>query len=127
MRWWRPREWRVPASRSEVRPWLNERMFVLATALTFAVFAGVVRTQLTQVHSKLQLLGYAVAGALVELLLMPRLGRKSSWRAWALYVVAATAAIVAVKWWLEGLHWKQFLLHPYKVVLIWWRHRHLQH
>ena len=72
-------------------------------ALGFAIFAGIGRLLLPYVHSRVQVLAFVFAALAAELVGKPLAGRAPSLTGFLANAVAATLAVIAVKWWLEGI------------------------
>ena len=88
-------------------------------ALGFALFAGISRLLLPLTLSRVQILTFVFAAVVVELVAKPIAGRSPSITGFLANATAATVAVVAVKWWLEGIslaHWGRVfavLLRPF--------------
>lgn len=81
-------------------------------ALGFAIVAGAARWLLPLTYSRLQVIAFVLAAVAVELVAKPLAGRRPSLAGFSLNAAAATLAVVAVKWWLEGIslaHWRRIL------------------
>lgn len=76
--------------------------------LGFALLAGFSRWTHPLTESRVQIAGFLVAALLLELLAKPVAGLAPSSRSLAANAAATVLAVVAVKWWLEGIslrHW----------------------
>lgn len=88
-------------------------------ALGFAIFAGIGRLLLPLTYSRVHILASVLAAVMVELVAKPLAGRSPSLTGFLANAAAATLAVVAVKWWLEGIsfaHWGRViavLLRPF--------------
>lgn len=80
--------------------------FLILTCLAFTIVAGVTRSILTHVHSRLQIAAFCLLAILFQLVLRQRFGRLSTTAmrfAFVWNAAAATLAIIAVRTALEGL------------------------
>ena len=75
---------------------------VAAIVVTFAVIQRLV---LTEVFTRYQLIALCLSIALIELLVMPLLGRRPSVRSFLANAALAAGAVVTTKWALEGINW----------------------
>lgn len=75
---------------------------VAAIVVTFAVIQRLV---LTEVFTRYQLIALCLSIALIELLVMPLLGRRPSVRSFLANTALAAGAMVTTKWALEGINW----------------------
>lgn len=88
-------------------------------ALGFALFAGTGRLLLPLTLSRVQIIAFLIAAVAVELVAKPLAGRRPSPVSFAVNAAAATLAVIAVKWWLEGFNTfdarriLDMLLHPF--------------
>lgn len=71
----------------------------LLSALGFGLMAGAVRLNLLLTESRLQIVAFWMIALLLEL----AAGDERSWPRFALNGSAATAAIIAAKWYIEGV------------------------
>lgn len=88
-------------------------------ALGFAIFAGIGRLLLPLTFSRVQIMAFVLLALAVELVAKPIAGRSPSLTGFLANAAAATVAVIAVKWWLEGIsftHWGRIitmLLRPF--------------
>lgn len=88
-------------------------------ALGFAIYAAIGRVMLPDIHSRIHVFVFVLFALLLELVGKPIAGKRPSLAAFAANAGASVAAIVAVKWWLEGIrftHWWRIftiLTHPF--------------
>jgi hypothetical protein len=75
----------------------------IAAAVCFIVLAAVTRDTLRLVETRIQIAGFVTVAAAYEWWLRPRLGRLPSKGAFLVNALLATAALLGVRWQLEGL------------------------
>jgi hypothetical protein len=84
----------------------------LSVPIVFALLAGLTRLSLTETYSRYQVLAFAAVAVLFELIRNRDYGPKLQVASYTANVMAAFAAIVFVKWQLEGIslsHWARLV------------------
>ena len=90
-----------PNGKIQIRP--SKILLMLGSCVGFALAGALTRFHLVAVETRLQLVAFWIAALALHLIVRRSYGPRLSRLALALNGIAATIAIIATRWWLEGL------------------------
>ena len=95
---------KAPPDRTEALITRSQKLLLLCTCIGFAVAGGATRLHLLTVATRLQIAAFWLAAGVIYFLFRGALGPRVSKLGLAMNGVAATLAIVAAKWLVEGIN-----------------------
>ena len=85
----------------QIRP--SKNLLLLGSCAGFALAGALTRLTLLSVATRFQIVAFWIAALVLHFIVRRSYGSRLSRFALALNGIAATVAIIATKWWLEGL------------------------